>query len=735
MKHNTTTGLNDCTILYTTTDGKRINIDKDAFGVKIVTHSYRKEGVIKFDKPITKIPAYAFSQCTTLLTVTIPESVKSFYTSSFWGCTSIQEYNHSYASDDKRCIIVKGCLKLFASGNISEYTIPSNIVRIGKGVFRFSKLKKIIIPEGVHIIDDCAFQFCKNLSDIVIPNGVSEIGQSTFSNCTKLKSIAIPKSVTKIGDWAFVGCKSLLEFNSPLATSDKRCLVINGELVAFASAEIIDYTFPSEIISYQKTVFDYNTKLKGLKKVLDQRIYNARAAVTLSPKPTREIEAKSVIIAITKNGYIKKTPREEFLLQEIGNVCIYKKYYKDEIKILKETTLWDSLLLFTKKGLCYKIEVSDIPTTTIQEKGLSLYDKYGITKDAFSDILPTRNLLNSDKAEKYYVLIMTKDGRISRQRLSEYKQMKNGIRTILLDSDKKDIVMSVSLAKDKDYIFSCSSNGYGKSLELEAIRSYTLKSKGIGTYCVPPARHANSLIGMDTTETNGCGYSYNSTGRLKRDFKNLSGASYLLVTERGFINRTFTCLDGNFKPGSKLIELSEEDKVISNLFVLDTDSILVVTAKGETIRLDVEKIRLAKLGTKGTLCLKLSDDDRIAACCKISPLQNVNISIDKEKVKEYKQQTQESQLILSDIFDEGPNEEINISNDNNITIKEMLSLLFTKEQWDKNELETICKSKGLMLGSILEEINDYSYSVVDDVVLEDEGDTISVMMDYKDELL
>ena len=86
MKQGTVAESKDCTILYTTTDGNRINIDKDAFGVKIVTHSYRKEGIIKFDKPITKIPAYAFSQCTTLLTVTIPESVKSFYTSSFWGC-------------------------------------------------------------------------------------------------------------------------------------------------------------------------------------------------------------------------------------------------------------------------------------------------------------------------------------------------------------------------------------------------------------------------------------------------------------------------------------------------------------------------------------------------------------------------------------------------------------------------------------------------------------------------
>ena len=128
-------------------------------------------------------------------------------------------------------------------------------------------------------------------------------------------------------------------------------------------------------------------------------------------------------------------------------------------------------------------------------------------------------------------------------------------------------------------------------------------------------------------------------------------------------------------------------------------------------------------------------EEELSELLTIQELRGLGVGIDKHKLDEHKRQTQEVQEILSNIFEEDVDEEKVVNSDNKNIVKEMLSLLFTKELWDKKELEITCKDKGLMLGSILEELNDYSYSVVDDVVLEDEGDMISVIMDYKDNLL
>ena len=71
---------------------------------------------------------------------------------------------------------------------------------------------------------------------------------------------------------------------------------------------------------------------------------------------------------------------------------------------------------------------------------------------------------------------------------------------------------------------------------------------------------------------------------------------------------------------------------------------------------------------------------------------------------------------------------------NDGTIIEILEKLFTKEQWSRGELAEIV-GPNVMLGNLLEQINDYAYSNVNDIVVEEDGDTIYVMTEYKDQLI
>lgn len=286
---------NGCTIHYTTTNGKVANIRESEFDANVLSHTYEKEGILVFDKPISKIRD-AFYECKTLVSITLPDTINNFSRYAFWGCDNLQEFNHKFSSQDKRCLInSKGVLITFAPGNITEYTVPSNATQIGGGAFRYSKLTKINIPNSVQIIGLCAFQNCATLCEVIMDYGILEICQSAFSNCKNLKHIVIPDSLIKVADYAFVGCKSLSSFDSNLTTLDKRCLLIDGTLVAFATAGITDYIFPEEVTSYQQTVFDYTGLKKKLTKALDARI-NSNSLKNSFPTSTVASVVKSVTI-------------------------------------------------------------------------------------------------------------------------------------------------------------------------------------------------------------------------------------------------------------------------------------------------------------------------------------------------------------------------------------------------------------------------------------------------------
>lgn len=455
---------------------------------------------------------------------------------------------------------------------------------------------------------------------------------------------------------------------------------------------------------------------------------------------------ENLIIAITKNGYIQKVRSRSFSVQKLGYPGSLYGCFSAGLKALKEVSSRDKLLLFTENGMCYQIHIDEIPFAEGQDCGLSLNEKFSAENEVFCSILSINNSI-IDNDDKYSVLIMTKYGQMTRHKVSDYKRSK-AFKAIA--ADKEDFVVSVSLAKNTDCIFNCSNVGFGKSFDIEEVRSTALQSKGVKCYNFSPnSKHydpAAALIGFDVNDND--------------------ISSFIVVTKQGYICRTFSFTIGRSTTGMRIIKLRENDTVVGNLFVTESDQILIVTKKGYTARLAINSIKETKCGRNGSLSIKLEADDEVISCCKMSSINDAQLSSDEfatiekttdaveynipkptesskqasvkfddDKLKNIEKQTAEVQGMLSKIFDEEETSTAIQKPSNDNLIKDILEKLFEKEAWTLAELDKICKEKGQMVNYVLESINDYSYEIVGDAVLEQDNDMIYVTMEYKDSLL
>ncbi|MFD0702859.1 leucine-rich repeat domain-containing protein [Slackia equolifaciens] len=159
---------------------------------------------------VTSIGDHAFSWCTDLTEITIPESVTSIGDHAFRGCSSLTQITIPEG------VTSIGDHAFSECSSLTQITIPEGVTSIGDGAFSYCYgLTQIAIPEGVTSIGDVAFRGCSSLTEVAIPESVTSIGGGAFNACSSLTQITIPEGVTSIGDYAFSGCSKLTEIAIP----------------------------------------------------------------------------------------------------------------------------------------------------------------------------------------------------------------------------------------------------------------------------------------------------------------------------------------------------------------------------------------------------------------------------------------------------------------------------------------------------------------------------------------
>ncbi len=149
----------------------------------------------------------AFRDCTSLVSVKIPDTVESIGVDVFYGCSSLEsieadEDNGVYSSENGVLFSNgKAVLVAYPMGKEAiSYTVPDSVTAIGETAFKYCKnLITVTVPNSVEIIENEAFEFCYGLESITLPDSVKHIGNSAFFYCRSLENVTFGNKIEYVG--------------------------------------------------------------------------------------------------------------------------------------------------------------------------------------------------------------------------------------------------------------------------------------------------------------------------------------------------------------------------------------------------------------------------------------------------------------------------------------------------------------------------------------------------------
>ncbi|UOR06890.1 DNA gyrase subunit A [Hymenobacter aerilatus] len=315
------------------------------------------------------------------------------------------------------------------------------------------------------------------------------------------------------------------------------------------------------------------------------------------------IADESMVITISREGYIKRTPLDEYRSQGRGGVGARGAATKqdDFTEHLFVATTHEYLLFFTEAGRVFWLKVYEVPEGGKAAKGRPIQNLIEIPReDNVRSVLNVRGLRDPDYLENTFLMFCTEQGTVKKTPLEAYSRPRTaGINAISINEG--DRLLDVQLTTGNSQVILASSSGRAVRFDEEKVRSMGRNAAGVRGISL--AEEGNDkVVGMvclsDQTQ------------------------ELLVVSENGYGKRSELEEYRTTNRGGKGVRAMKiTDKtgaLVAIKAVTDTDDLMIINKSGITIRLRMADLRTIGRATQGVRLLKINEGDEISSVAKVA---------------------------------------------------------------------------------------------------------------------
>ena len=336
---------------------------------------------------------------------------------------------------------------------------------------------------------------------------------------------------------------------------------------------------------------------------------NRRSEIVMSAddfNPEDFYPDEDVVITISHLGYIKRTPLNEYRLQNRGGVGAKGSTTRDEdfIEHIYVANMHSTMMFFTQFGKCFWLKVYDIPEGSKTSKGRAIQNVINIEpNDKVCAYINVKKLNDQEYINNNYIILATKRGTIKKTSLESYSRPRvNGVNAITIRED--DRLIEAVLTNGDNHILLAGRDG-------RCVRFHENRARAIG-------RTAAGVRGISIEESD------EVIGMICVDPNNTEGKEnhIMVVSENGYGKRSkledYSETNRGGK-GVKTLNITEKTgRLIALKNVNDDNDLMIINKSGITIRVAISNISVQGRATQGVRLINIKEGDMIAAVCSVN---------------------------------------------------------------------------------------------------------------------